>query len=35
MKKRLFLTGLALALLLLAVGGWAVQALRSVQNALT
>jgi hypothetical protein len=28
MKRRLFFTGLALAILLLALGGWAVQALR-------
>ena len=28
MKRRLFFTGLALALVLLAVGGWAVEAFR-------
>jgi hypothetical protein len=28
MKRRLFLAGLAIALLLLAVGGWAVDAIR-------
>jgi hypothetical protein len=28
MKRRLFLAGLAIALLLLAIGGWAVDAIR-------